>query len=52
MGLLNRSPTLSVKNITPEDVWSGLEPFVHYFRVFGCLTFAHVPDSQRTKLDN
>jgi hypothetical protein len=41
-----------VKNITPEDAWSGLKPFVHHFKVFRCSTFAHVPDSQRTKLDN
>ncbi|MCH81754.1 retrovirus-related pol polyprotein from transposon tnt 1-94, partial [Trifolium medium] len=50
--VMNRSPTLSVKNITPEEAWSGSKPSVHHFRVFGCLAFAHVPDSQRTKLDD
>jgi hypothetical protein len=50
--VMNRSPTLSVKDITPEEAWSGEKPAVHYFRVFGCIAFAHVPDSQRIKMDN
>jgi hypothetical protein len=50
--VMNRSPTLSVKNMTPEEAWSGEKPSVHHFKVFGCLAFAHVPDSQRTKLDD
>jgi hypothetical protein len=50
--VMNRSPTVSVKNITPEEAWSGIKPSVHHFRVFGCLAYAHIPDSQRKKLDN
>jgi hypothetical protein len=50
--VMNRSPTLSVKNITPEEAWSGIKPSVKYFRVFGCLAHVHVPDNQRVKLDN
>ncbi|GAU36022.1 hypothetical protein TSUD_211600 [Trifolium subterraneum] len=50
--VMNRSPTLSVKDITPEEAWSGIKPSVHHFRVFGCIAFAHVPDKQRTKLDD
>jgi hypothetical protein len=50
--VMNRSPTLSVKDITPEEAWSGEKPAVHYFRIFGCLAFVHVPDSQRIKMDN
>jgi hypothetical protein len=50
--VMNRSPTLSVKNMTPEEAWSGEKPSVHHFKVFGCLAFAHIPDSQRTKLDD
>jgi len=33
--VLNRSPTLSVKNITPEEAWSDMKPTVKHFRVFG-----------------
>ncbi|MCH91864.1 retrovirus-related pol polyprotein from transposon tnt 1-94, partial [Trifolium medium] len=45
------SPTLSVKDVTPEEAWSGSKPTVHHFKIFGCLTFVHVPDAQRKKLD-
>lgn len=50
--ILNRSPTLVVKNITPEEAWSGLKPSVQKFRVFGCISHVHVPDVKRTKLDD
>jgi transposase InsO family protein len=50
--VLNRSPTVSVKNITPEESWSGIKPSVHHFRVFGCLAYAHIPDNHRKKLDS
>jgi hypothetical protein len=50
--VMNRSPTISVKNITPEEAWSGVKPSVMHFRVFGCLAFVHVPDKHRKKLDN
>ncbi|MCH92472.1 retrovirus-related pol polyprotein from transposon tnt 1-94 [Trifolium medium] len=50
--VLNRSPTMSVKNVTPEEAWSGMKPSVKHFKVFGCLAFVHIPDVQRKKLDN
>jgi transposase InsO family protein len=50
--VVNRSPTLSVKDITPEEAWSGVKPSVNHFRVFGCLAYIHVPDNQRKKLDD
>jgi len=50
--ILNRSPTLAVKNITPEEAWSGMKPFVSYFKTFGCIEFVHVPDKKRSKLDD
>jgi transposase InsO family protein len=49
--VMNRSPTLSVKNITPEEAWSGVKPAVHYFRTFGCIAHVHINDVQRKKLD-
>ncbi|KAK9922022.1 hypothetical protein M0R45_030504 [Rubus argutus] len=48
----NRSPTLVVKDKTPEEMWSGVKPKVDYFRVFGCLAHVHVPNQKRTKLDD
>ncbi|GAU29090.1 hypothetical protein TSUD_58560 [Trifolium subterraneum] len=50
--VLNRSPTLSVKDMTPEEAWSGSKPTVQHFRVFGCLSFVHIPDNHRKKLDS
>lgn len=41
-----------MKDVTPEEAWSGVKPSVSYFRVFGCIARAHVPDVRRTKLDN
>ncbi|GAU43961.1 hypothetical protein TSUD_283880 [Trifolium subterraneum] len=50
--VMNRSPTSSVRDMTPEEAWSGVKPSVKHFRTFGCLAYAHVPYSQRRKLDN
>ncbi|KAL6344121.1 hypothetical protein AAG906_029789 [Vitis piasezkii] len=32
--VLNRCPTLAIKNVTPEEAWSGVKPSVDHFRVF------------------
>ena len=50
--VLNRCPTLAVKNVTPEKAWSGVKPSVDHFWVFGCITHVHVPEERRIKLDN
>ncbi|RVW23197.1 Retrovirus-related Pol polyprotein from transposon TNT 1-94 [Vitis vinifera] len=50
--VLNRCPTLAVKNVTPEKAWSGVKPSVDHFWVFGCIAHVHVPEEMRTKLDN
>ena len=50
--VLNHNPTLTVKNKTPKEAWSGVKPSVEHFRVFGCIVHVHVPDSNRTKLDD
>ena len=49
--VLNQSPTLVVKNQTPEEAWSGSKPSVEHFRVFKCMAHVHVPNVRRTKLD-
>jgi hypothetical protein len=41
-----------MKDRTPEEAWSGVKPSVEYFRVFGCVSHVHIPDSKKTKLDN
>lgn len=50
--ILNRCPTFSVKNKTPEEAWSGVKPAVDHFKVFGCIAYAHIPDEKRKKLDD
>lgn len=50
--VLNRSPTLAMKDMTPEEAWSGEKPSVEYFRVFGCVGHVHIPDARRTKLED
>ena len=49
--MLNRSPTVAVEEMTPEECWSGIKPNVDYFRVFGCIAHVHVCDKGRKKLD-
>lgn len=37
--------------MTPKEASSDLKSVVHYFRVFGCIAYAHIPDAQSKKLD-
>lgn len=50
--VLNRCPNAALIEMTPEKGWTGRVPLVAYLRVFGCLTYAHVPKEKRTKLDD
>ncbi|CAJ2647424.1 unnamed protein product [Trifolium pratense] len=50
--LLNRSPTFAVKDVTPEEAWSGIKPSVSHFKIFGCIAYVHIPDNLRKKLDD
>eukprot|EP01018_Ginkgo_biloba_P019031 Gb_39504 [translate_table: standard] len=49
--ILNHGPTKSVKNITPKEAWSGYNPSVTHFQVFGCVAYVHIPDKKQKKLD-
>jgi hypothetical protein len=50
--LLNRCPTHAVKNITPQEAWSGVKPSVQHLRVWGCVAHVHIPEAKRGKLDD
>lgn len=50
--VLNRSPTVAVKEKTPQESWSGLKPSVEHFKVFGCIAHVHIPDKSRVKLED
>ncbi|CAL8151793.1 unnamed protein product [Prunus armeniaca] len=45
--VLNRSPTLVIKNQTPEEAWSGNTPSIEHFRVFGCVPHVHISDVKK-----
>ncbi|CAJ2672444.1 unnamed protein product [Trifolium pratense] len=49
--ILNRSPTLAVKDKTPEEAWSDIKPAIHYLKVFGCVAHVHIPEAKRKKLN-
>ena len=38
-------------NMTLEESFTGKKPEVSHFRIFGWLTYSHVPSEKRTKLD-
>ena len=38
-------------NMTPEECFTGKKLEVSHFRIFGSLTYSHVPSEKRTKLD-
>ena len=37
--------------MTHEECFSGKKPEVDHFRIFGSLTYSHVPSEKRTKLE-
>ncbi|GAA0139391.1 transmembrane signal receptor [Lithospermum erythrorhizon] len=44
-------PTSAVKDMTPQEAWSGVKPSADHFRIWGCLAHSHVPKQSRSKLD-
>ena len=44
----NRSSTTALENRTPEEEWSSKKPIVDYFRIFGCVTHAHISEKKQT----
>jgi hypothetical protein len=51
MYIMNRTPTTTVHGMTPEEKFIGKKPNVSHLRLFGCITYVHVPDEKRSKLD-
>ena len=49
--LLNRSPTVSVQDKIPEETWSVTKTIVAHLRVFGYVSFSHVPNELRRNMD-
>jgi hypothetical protein len=49
--LQNRSPHRILGKMSPKEAFTSRRPDVEHIRMFGCLTFSHVPSDKRTKLD-
>ena len=50
--LSNHSPRRSVKDQTPQEAWSRRKPSVNHLRVFRSIAYVHVPQQERSKLDD
>ncbi|XP_071927597.1 uncharacterized protein [Coffea arabica] len=50
--VLNGCPTRCNFGKTPQIIWTSMKPDISYFKVFGYLAYAHVPDHLRKKLDD
>ena len=49
--LLNRSPTKANGSLTPEELFTGQILDLSHLRVFGCLSFVHIPSNNQDKLN-
>jgi hypothetical protein len=47
----NRSPHRILKDMTPEEAFSGKKPNVENLRIFGCLVYSHISKDKRNKLE-
>lgn len=50
--ILNKCPTKSICDKTQEEAWSGRRPTIRQLGVFGCITYEHVSDQLRKKVDD
>ena len=50
--LINRSPRAALDGKVVEEVWIGNEIDCSGLRVFGCLTYVHIPSEERSKLNS
>jgi len=49
--IMNQTPTTVVHGMTPEKEFTGKKPDVSHLRIFGCISYVHVPNEKRSKLD-
>ena len=46
----NKCPHKILKNMTPEEAFTGVKPEVGHLRIFGCLVYIHVHKDKKAKL--
>jgi hypothetical protein len=47
----NKSLHKTLKNITPEEAFTGVRPEIEHFRIFGFPVCFHVSKEKKSKLD-
>jgi hypothetical protein len=47
----NKSPHRILKDMTPEESFSGKKPNMENLRIFGCSVYSHIPKDKRNKLE-
>lgn len=50
--LINKSPTSTLMDKTPIEVYMSKKPSLQHLCVFGCEAYAHVSKAKQSKLDN
>ncbi|GKA63760.1 retrovirus-related pol polyprotein from transposon TNT 1-94 [Tanacetum coccineum] len=50
--LLNRCPSKSLDNKTPQEAWNGMKPTVSHLRIFRSIVYVHILSQRRSKLDD
>nr|GEU39751.1 retrovirus-related Pol polyprotein from transposon TNT 1-94 [Tanacetum cinerariifolium] len=50
--LLNRCPSMSLHNKTPQEACNGLKTTASHLRVFGSIAYVYVSSQRRSKLDD
>jgi hypothetical protein len=49
--IMNQTPIVVVHGMTSKEKFIGKKPNVSQLKVFGCITYVHVYDEKRSKLD-
>ena len=49
--LVNRSPSLTLDDKTPHEVWTSKKPFLKHLTIFGSDGYVYVPKENTSKLD-
>ena len=47
----NKSLHQNLKDITLEEVFTGMKSVIEHFRLFGCPVYFHIPKEKKSKLD-
>jgi hypothetical protein len=49
--LVNRSPSSTLDDKTPHEVWTSKKPSLTHLKVFGCDSYVHFPKENMSKID-